>query len=110
MYNPDYVFRLYPQIGPLIGAIAGGNCAVIKPSEMTVQCEKVLRELLPKYLDRDCYRVVCGDAQVNINLLQLRWDKIFFTGSTRVGKIVMKAAAEFLTPVSLELVRLHDLL
>jgi acyl-CoA reductase-like NAD-dependent aldehyde dehydrogenase len=96
----------YPIIlalGPLIGAIAGGNCAVIKPSEMTVACERVLNDLLPKYLDNECYRVVCGDASTNQMLLKLRWDKIFFTGSTRVGKIVMKAAAEHLTPVSLEL-------
>lgn len=70
---------------------------------MTVACERVLRDLLPKYLDPECYRVVCGDYTVNQELLKLRWDKIFFTGSTRVGKIVMRAAAEHLTPVSLEL-------
>ena len=87
----------------MIGAIAAGNCAVVKPSEMTPASEKILFEKLPRYLDSDCYRVVCGDVTVTTKLLSLRWDKIFFTGSPRVGKIVLKAAAEFLTPVSLEL-------
>jgi aldehyde dehydrogenase (NAD+) len=70
---------------------------------MAPACERVINDLLPKYLDNECYRVVCGDYKVNSDLLKLRWDKIFFTGSTFVGKIVMKAAAEHLTPVSLEL-------
>jgi aldehyde dehydrogenase (NAD+) len=87
----------------MLGAIAAGNTVVIKPSEMCPASEKILAELLPKYIDSDSYRVVCGDVPVTSALLKLQWDKIFFTGSTRVGKIVMKAAAEFLTPVSLEL-------
>ena len=87
----------------MIGAIAAGNAAIIKPSEMSPASEKVLNELLPKYLDQRVYRVAIGDYKVNQALLSLRWDKIFFTGSTRVGKIVLQAAAENLTPVSLEL-------
>lgn len=70
---------------------------------MAVQVEKVLSELLPKYLDPEAFVIVCGGIQETSELLSLRWDKIFFTGSTRVGKIVAKAAAEHLTPVSLEL-------
>jgi len=70
---------------------------------MSSATEKVLATILPKYLDANFYQVVCGDAAVSSELLSLRFDKIFFTGSTRVGKIVAKAAAEHLTPVSLEL-------
>lgn len=90
-------------IAPLAGSIAGGNCCMLKPSEMASATEKLLSEVLPMYLDPSTFAVVTGDAKVTQDLLKVRWDKIFFTGSTRVGKIVMKAAAEFLTPVSLEL-------
>ena len=90
-------------LGPLLGAITAGNCAVIKPSEMAVSTEKLLLNLLPKYLDKNCFAVVCGGVSTTTALLAQVWDKIFFTGSTRVGKIVMKAASENLTPVSLEL-------
>lgn len=90
-------------IQPLVGAICAGNCAVLKPSEQSTACEKLVAELIPKYLDGTCYKVACGGVETNTNLLAESWDKIFFTGSTFVGKIVMKAAAERLTPVSLEL-------
>lgn len=88
---------------PLIGAIAAGNCAVVKPSELVPETESIFLKYLPKYLDPNCFRVVTGDASIVTQLLALRWDKIFFTGSTHVGKIVMRAAAEHLTPVTLEL-------
>lgn len=78
-----------------------GNCAVIKPSEMAPECEKLLQLLIPKYLDQDCFSVVTGGIDCTSALLAQNWGKIFFTGSTRVGKIVMKAASEHLTPVSL---------
>lgn len=97
----NYPFVL--SISPVIGAIAAGNAVILKPSEMSSEVEKLLATILPKYLDANFFRVVCGDAAVSSKLLSLRWDKIFFTGSTRVGKIVYKAAAENLTPVSLEL-------
>jgi aldehyde dehydrogenase (NAD+) len=87
----------------LIGAIAAGNSAVIKPSELSVATEQALVELIPRYLDSNFYQVITGDIPVVTALLALRWDKIFFTGSTRVGRIIAKAAAEHLTPVSLEL-------
>jgi aldehyde dehydrogenase (NAD+) len=90
-------------IAPLIGSIAGGNCCVMKPSEVATATEKLLYEVLPMYLDPQTFAVVKGDVQVTQDLLKVRWDKIFFTGSTRVGKIIMKAASDFLTPVSLEL-------
>ena len=90
-------------MGPLLGAICGGNCCVIKPSELSTACERLIAEKLPKYIDSECFKVVCGGVETTKALLAQKWDKIFFTGSTRVGKIVMKAAAEHLTPVSLEL-------
>ncbi len=76
---------------------------MVKPSEISVATESALATLIPRYLDQDCIRVVCGGVNVTTVLLDLAWDKIFFTGSTRVGKIVMAAAAKHLTPVSLEL-------
>lgn len=97
----NYPFEL--ALGPLIGAIAAGNCTVIKPSELAPACEEVMKFLLEKYLDQDCFSVVCGGVDVTTQLLDQQWDKIFFTGSPRVGKIVMAAAAKNLTPVSLEL-------
>ena len=88
---------------PLIGAIAAGNAAVIKPSEISVHCEALLAQLLPRYLDTSAFEVITGGVSVTTALLEVQWDKIFFTGSGRVGKIVMSAAAKHLTPVSLEL-------
>lgn len=70
---------------------------------MVSATEQLINDRLPKYLDNECFRVVCGDVPVTTELLGMKWDKVFFTGSTRVGKIVLKAAAEHLTPVSLEL-------
>jgi aldehyde dehydrogenase (NAD+) len=89
--------------GPFLGAIVAGNCAVIKPSELSVHSEKLISELIPKYLDQNAFKVITGGVSTSEILLKQQWDKIFFTGSPRVGKLVMKAAADFLTPVSLEL-------
>jgi acyl-CoA reductase-like NAD-dependent aldehyde dehydrogenase len=69
---------------PLIGALAAGNCVVLKPSEMATKTEQLLVELLPNYLDKECFRVVIGDYKISASLLEQRWDKIFFTGSPRV--------------------------
>lgn len=88
---------------PLVGAIAAGNCVLLKPSEHATEMEKLLTEKLGNFLDSRCVRVVCGGAEVSQELLMNRFDYIFFTGSPRVGKLVMKAAAEFVTPVTLEL-------
>jgi acyl-CoA reductase-like NAD-dependent aldehyde dehydrogenase len=92
-----------PQLVPLIGAIAAGNAVAVKPSEVALATEKAVRELLPQYVDNSCISCVCGGIDMTTALLDLQWDKIFFTGSGRVGKIVMAAAAKHLTPVSLEL-------
>ncbi|XP_066921724.1 aldehyde dehydrogenase family 3 member B1-like [Clytia hemisphaerica] len=90
-------------IAPLIGAIAAGNCSVIKPSEVSEATAGLLMELIPKYLDNDCFRVVCGGVPETTALLAVRFDNIFYTGNPFVGKIIMAAAAKHLTPVTLEL-------
>ncbi|XP_025771216.1 aldehyde dehydrogenase family 3 member B1 [Puma concolor] len=88
---------------PLVGALAAGNCVVLKPSEFSRSTEKVLAEVLPRYLDQSCFAVVLGGPQETGQLLEHKFDYIFFTGSPRVGRIVMSAAAKHLTPVTLEL-------
>ncbi|KAJ1168738.1 hypothetical protein NDU88_000652 [Pleurodeles waltl] len=88
---------------PLVGAIAAGNCCIVKPSEISTSAEKLLSDLLPSYLDPECFAVVCGGPQETTQLLENKFDYIFFTGSFNVGKIIMTAAAKQLTPVTLEL-------
>ncbi|XP_066108330.1 aldehyde dehydrogenase family 3 member B1 isoform X2 [Saccopteryx bilineata] len=88
---------------PLVGALAAGNCVVLKPSELSKNTEKALVEVLPRYLDQSCVAVVQGGPEETQQLLQHKFDYIFFTGSSQVGKIVMTAAAKHLTPVTLEL-------
>jgi len=97
----NYPFQLV--LGPLVGAIAAGNCAVIKPSEMAARSSALLRRLAERYLDPRAFAVVEGDAEVSTDLLNQRFDLIFYTGGERVGRIVMAAAARHLTPVVLEL-------
>ncbi|XP_035578737.1 aldehyde dehydrogenase family 3 member B1 isoform X3 [Zalophus californianus] len=88
---------------PLVGALAAGNCVVLKPSEVSRSTEKILAEVLPRYLDQSCFAVVLGGPQETGQLLEHKFDYIFFTGNPRVGRIVMAAAAKHLTPVTLEL-------
>ena len=88
---------------PVAGAIAAGNCVVIKPSELAPETAKFVAETVPKYLDDECVSVVCGGAAETSQLLRERFDFIFFTGSTAVGRIVHRAANEHLTPLVLEL-------
>ncbi|XP_039277308.1 aldehyde dehydrogenase, dimeric NADP-preferring isoform X4 [Nilaparvata lugens] len=88
---------------PMHGAIAAGNCVIIKPSEVAPASAKIMAELIPKYLDQDCVKVVQGGVPETTELLKQRFDYIFYTGSTSVGKIVRAAANEYLTPVTLEL-------
>jgi len=90
-------------LAPLVPAIAAGNCAVLKPSEITPNASRVLAELVPQYLDREAFAVVEGAVPETTALLEQQWDHIFYTGGAAVGRIVMKAAAENLTPVTLEL-------
>nr|XP_026689510.1 fatty aldehyde dehydrogenase-like isoform X2 [Ciona intestinalis] len=98
----NYPFLL--MLAPMIGAIAAGNCVVIKPSECAAHTAKLLQELLPQYIDPTCYPVIVLDAKDSADLVtNNRFDFIFFTGGTAIGRIVMKAAAEYLTPVVLEL-------
>ncbi|KAJ4811970.1 Aldehyde dehydrogenase [Rhynchospora pubera] len=96
-------FPLGIALEPLIGAIASGNAAVLKPSELAPATSDLLASEVPKYLDSEAIKVIQGGPQVAEQLLELKWDKIFFTGSARVGRIVMTAAAKHLTPVTLEL-------
>jgi aldehyde dehydrogenase (NAD+) len=91
------------MLSPLVGAIAAGNCAVLKPSELTEHTTAVLAELLPQYLDSECFAIVQGGPEETAELLEQKFDYIFYTGGSAVGKIVMRAAAEHLTPVTLEL-------
>ena len=90
-------------MSPLIGAIAAGNCAVVKPSEHSINTTLLIIELLDQIFDPKHIKVIHGDHQLGAELLEQRFDFIFFTGSTRVGKIVMNAAAKSLTPLVLEL-------
>ena len=97
----NYPFLLV--FSPLIGAVAAGNTVVVKPSELTPHTSKIINTIISNVFDKNHVCVVEGDAGVAEKLLEERWDYIFFTGSIGIGKIVAKAAAENLTPVTLEL-------
>lgn len=97
----NYPFQLV--IEPLIGAIAAGNTAIIKPSEFTVETERVLKKMINETFAESYVHVLTGDHMVTSALLDDPFDYIFFTGSTRVGRIVYRKASEHLTPVTLEL-------
>ena len=88
---------------PVISAIAAGNTVVIKPSEIPNNTSGILAKIINTNFDANHFTVVEGSVETTTELLQQKWDKIFFTGSTSVGRIVYKAAAENLTPVTLEL-------
>ena len=88
---------------PLLAALSAGNCVVVKPSELVPATSSTFASLLPRYLDPQAVIVVEGAIPETTALLKERWDHIFFTGSETVGKIVARAAAENLTPVTLEL-------
>lgn len=97
----NYPFQLV--FAPLIGALAAGNCALIKPSELTPSTSHLIKELVGQYFSSDYVQVVLGGIPETTALLDLKFDHIFFTGSTPVGRTVMQAAAKNLTPVTLEL-------
>lgn len=99
----NYPFML--TMDPLIGAIAAGNTAVIKPSESAPETSKILKEILEKVFDEKYVLHINPERgkEVVEELLKEKFDYIFFTGSATVGKIVMKAASQYLTPVTLEL-------
>lgn len=97
----NYPFLL--SIDPVIGAIAAGNAVVLKPSEVAPATSSLFAKLFLEYVDNSCIRVVEGGVPETTALLEQKWDKIFYTGNGRVGRIVMTAAAKHLTPVILEL-------
>ena len=96
-------YPLQLALAPLIGAIAAGNCAIIKPSEYAKATSIILEEMIKDTFDPSFVKVVQGDKEISEKLLQQRFDYIFFTGSTAVGRIIMKEASKHLTPVTLEL-------
>ncbi|WNM18593.1 aldehyde dehydrogenase [Flavobacterium capsici] len=97
----NYPFHL--AMLPMIAAIAAGNQVVLKPSELTPNTSKLISKIVGEVFDKNHVEVIEGGIEVSQNLLAQQWDYIFFTGSVAVGKIVAKAAAEHLTPVTLEL-------
>ncbi len=88
---------------PLVPALAAGNTAVLKPSEVTPTVAALIDELVPMYFDANTVAVVTGAVEETTALLEQRFDHIFYTGNGKVGRVVMRAAAEHLTPVTLEL-------
>jgi len=98
-----YNFPIQLSFGPVIGAIAAGCTVVLKPSEQSPHAAAIMTSILQKYVDSSCYVVVNGGVPETTALLDLKWDKIFYTGGATVGTIIAKKAAETLTPVVLEL-------
>jgi aldehyde dehydrogenase (NAD+) len=97
----NYPFLLI--MSPLIGALAAGNCVVLKPSEFAPNTGKILEKLIRECFPDEYCCVVQGDAYIGQQLLDNPWGHIFFTGSTSIGKHIMKSAAQYLSPVTLEL-------
>ena len=97
----NYPFQL--ALGPLVSAIAAGNCAILKPSEVSAHTSALLARLIASTFPSDYVSVIEGGVETSQALLAEPFDHLFFTGSPTVGKIVMRAAAEHLTPVTLEL-------
>ncbi|KAJ8937916.1 hypothetical protein NQ314_011658 [Rhamnusium bicolor] len=90
-------------LGPVVGALAAGNAIILKPSELAPATGELLAKVLTKYLDPEYFQVILGGVDETTELLREKFDYIFFTGSTTVGKIVHQAAAKNLTPTTLEL-------
>ncbi|MEG3911252.1 aldehyde dehydrogenase [Microcoleus sp. w1-18aA5] len=97
----NYPFQL--MISPLVGAIAAGNCALLKPSEIASHTSEVIADMISKTFDPAYVAAVEGGVEISQQLLAEKFDHIFFTGGTKIGRIVMEAAAKHLTPVTLEL-------
>ena len=96
-------YPLQLLLAPAVAALAAGNAMVLKPSELAPATSAAVAELVPRYLDAEAVAVVEGGVPVTKALLEQAWDHILYTGSTRVGRVVMEAAAKRLTPVTLEL-------
>lgn len=97
----NYPFQL--AIAPMVAAIAAGNCVILKPSELSIHTSELIKNLINSTFDEEYIHVVTGDASKSQALLIEPVDMIFFTGSPKIGKLIMKAAAELLVPVVLEL-------
>jgi beta-apo-4'-carotenal oxygenase len=98
-----YNFPIQLSLGPLIGAIAAGCTAILKPSESAPYAAAIMQKIVSESLDPSCYAVLQGAIPETTALLDQKWDKIFYTGNATVGTIIAKKAAETLTPVALEL-------
>ena len=97
----NYPFQL--GLCPIIGAVAAGNTVTLKPSEHSPKTSEITKKIIEESFEKGHVSVLIGDSKEAQALLAFRWDYIFFTGSTSIGKIVAKSAAEFLTPITLEL-------
>jgi aldehyde dehydrogenase (NAD+) len=96
-------YPLQLVLAPVVGAIAAGNCSIVKPSDVAPTISALLAARLPEYVDPECVCVIEGGVDETTELLSERFDHIFFTGNGTAGRIVMEAAAKHLTPVTLEL-------
>lgn len=96
-------FPINLTFGPLVSAIAAGNCVMIKPSEHTPHASAIMKKIIGELFPEEEVALLEGDAEVSTELLKLPFHHIYFTGSPEVGKVVMKAAAENLTSITLEL-------
>lgn len=96
-------YNILLSLQPLVGAIAAGNCALLKPGSWAKGSSAVLAKLIEKYLDPDAYRATLGDRNTTNSFLQCRWDLIFFTGSKSVGAKLAQKAALHMTPCVMEL-------
>ncbi|KEI78106.1 aldehyde dehydrogenase [Clostridium botulinum A2 117] len=97
----NYPFQLI--MAPLVGAISAGNCVLLKPSELAIETEKIIVKIIKDTFSDEYIGVITGGIEESTALLKEKFDYIFYTGGINVGKIVMKAAAEHLTPITLEL-------
>ena len=97
----NYPFQL--SLAPVIASISAGNTIILKPSEISSSCSKIMAQLINENFDPTFFKVIEGGIPETTELLTQRFDKIFFTGSVAVGKIISQAAAKYLTPVTLEL-------
>lgn len=96
-------YPLQLLLNPLVGAIAAGNCAILKPSEVATNTEQLLAQLVPKYLDPHAIKIITGDAETTQELIAAQPDLVFFTGSTAVGRAIASQCAPLLIPTVLEL-------
>uniref|UniRef100_A0A8C5LS36 Aldehyde dehydrogenase n=1 Tax=Leptobrachium leishanense TaxID=445787 RepID=A0A8C5LS36_9ANUR len=98
-----WTFPIEQSLIPMIGAVAAGNCVILKPSENSSQAANLLQILLPQYMDTSCYHIIRGEHRDVLTVLENKFDHVFYTGDRTIGKQVLQVAAKKLTPVSLVL-------